>query len=234
MGFVISGTTEDGTYLPARDVDAGAGSPVVAAMPLHWSRLFSVTGTVSNVLKEPLWYAAKWGGFHDQNQNSRPDQQVEWDSGNNGVPDNYFYVANPADLWENLDRAFSLVLIRQGTAGAVATVTQEVQQEDVVVRAAFESFSQSNPSIFSWIGHMESYMPYGGCAGSDNATCRSLDGCTWNNAAGTCSGNIYSFQLVANRNAITGAQSILCRCPLHRESLRRCGRHVGGYRVYSS
>jgi type IV pilus assembly protein PilY1 len=205
MGFVISGTDADGTYLPVRDVDrcsgacTGTNSAVFNNMPLHWSRLFNLGGTVSNVLHEPLWYAAKWGGFHDRNQNGRPDQQAEWDVDGDGVPDNYFYVANPSDLWEALDRAFSLVLQRQGSAGAVATVTQEVQQEDVVVRAAFESYAQSNPSIFSWAGHMESFSPYNGCAGSDNATCRSLSGCTWNNAAGTCSGSIYSFQLTANQ-----------------------------------
>ena len=213
--------------MPVRNNHTPAGGaqsvPVVSSMPLGWTKEFSVSGSQAGLLKPPLEIAAKWGGFHDQNQNGRPDQQVEWDSDNDGVPDNYFYVANPAELWEYLDRAFSLVLQRQGTAGAVATVTQEVQQEDVVVRAAFESFSQTNPSIFSWIGHMESYIPYAGCAGSDNATCRGLGGCTWNNAASTCSGNIYSFQWSQNH------QSILCRCPLHRGSLRRCGQHVGGY-----
>ena len=135
---------------------------------------------------------------------------MEWDSDNDGVPDNYFYVANPAELWDSLDRAFSLVLQRQGTAGAVATVTQEVQQEDVVVRAAFESFSQTNPSIFSWIGHMESYIPYAGCAGSDNATCRGLSRVHLEQCGQHLQWKHLQFSMEPE------PQSILCRCPLHR------------------
>lgn len=59
-------------------------------------------------LENPLWYAAKWGGFEDAvgGTSDVPDSQAEWDSRNNltgeydpdGVPDNFFLVSNPSTL----------------------------------------------------------------------------------------------------------------------------------------
>ena len=62
-------------------------------------RTFSAGPTTSaGVLKDPLWYAAKWGGFKDANANNLPDLASEWDEDNNGVPDNYFLVTNALTL----------------------------------------------------------------------------------------------------------------------------------------
>lgn len=68
LGFVISGTTADGLYLPVKDKDVPSPadsdtSPVVAGMPLTWSKTFNVAGNPAQTLKNPLWYAAKWGGI---------------------------------------------------------------------------------------------------------------------------------------------------------------------------
>jgi type IV pilus assembly protein PilY1 len=65
LGFVISGTTEDGTYIVVKDADSGGGSPI-ATLGTQWEKVFTVTGVASaKLLKDPLWYAAKWGGFRD-------------------------------------------------------------------------------------------------------------------------------------------------------------------------
>ena len=56
------------------------------------------------MLKDPLWYAAKWGGFEDSNNNDLPDLQAEWDENGDGVPDNYFLVTNALKLSEQLER----------------------------------------------------------------------------------------------------------------------------------
>lgn len=39
------------------------------------------------LLEPPLWYAAKYGGFRDANDNLQPDLRSEWDSDGDGHPD---------------------------------------------------------------------------------------------------------------------------------------------------
>ncbi len=107
LGFTISGTTEDGTWLVVKDKDVpdtadGDTPSVVAGMPLTWQKDFTVTGSTAGQLKPPLWYAAKWGGFDDMNGNDLPDLPSEWDKDGNGIPDTYFYVVNPTKIEEGV------------------------------------------------------------------------------------------------------------------------------------
>jgi type IV pilus assembly protein PilY1 len=159
------------------------------------------SGTAAaSYLKTPLWYAAKWGSFNDVDNNNLPNRSEEWDKNGDGVPDNYFEVKNPGELFNSLDKAFSQVLLREGTAGAVATVTQEVHQGDIVVRAAFESYDLADPSIYTWWGHLESYQPYSGCSGfGASSDCNSTAGCTWDSGSGSCNGTVYSFQIYPSK-----------------------------------
>ena len=86
MGYAISGTTADGTYLVVRDRDTAAGqdqdyfldSPNIAGdLPLASVLTFSPgAGTAAGLLDDPLWYAAKWGGFVDSNT-QRPAGRAE-------------------------------------------------------------------------------------------------------------------------------------------------------------
>lgn len=87
LGYVISGTTKDGTYLEVRDSDTGTGvSDDVGTdkdyyldtppgedpggawkdnthLPLTTTRIFypGTGAATASLLKNPLWYAAKWG-----------------------------------------------------------------------------------------------------------------------------------------------------------------------------
>lgn len=202
LGFVISGTSEDGLYLPVKDKDVpnpadSDTSSVVAGMPLTWTKTFTVSANPARTLKNPLWYAAKWGGFEDLNGNQVPDLQNEWDKDGDGTPDNYFFVANPLELEKKLEKAMLDILNKAGSAGAVATVTQEVLGQDLVLRGAFTAYDD-NPNIFAWRGHLEAYWPYDGCIDfTDNVTCTSHAGCEWSH--GQCSGTLYSFQKTPNK-----------------------------------
>ncbi|MEJ5347418.1 MAG: PilC/PilY family type IV pilus protein [Desulfosoma sp.] len=204
LGFVISGTDRDGLYLVVKDKDvpnsADSNTPAaVAGMPLTWEKEFTVTGNASQILKNPLWYAAKWGGFDDLNGNRMPDDNNtnEWDKDQNGVPDNYFFVDNPLELEKKLEKAMLAILTKAGSAGAVATVTQEVLGQDLVIRGAFTAY-EDNPNIYAWKGHLEAYWPYDGCKDfTDNATCNSYSGCQW--YLGQCRGSLYSFQKSLNK-----------------------------------
>jgi type IV pilus assembly protein PilY1 len=87
MGYVISGTSADGSYLVVRDSDTsgseryqyglspapdwftGGNGSTTGTLPLADTRTFSPSANASNEAKfipnGPLWYAAKWGGFPD-------------------------------------------------------------------------------------------------------------------------------------------------------------------------
>ena len=96
LGYVISGTDRDGIYFEVRDHDTATvndpdyfldtpdafnGTPPApnsgadswkdgVALPLVHKRTFNPGSTPgAEVLKDPLWYAAKWGGFQDQDKN---------------------------------------------------------------------------------------------------------------------------------------------------------------------
>lgn len=131
LGYVISGTSRDGVYLEVRDRDSAqatsvyrlntpaglwAGECDVATPPAACNdgltftntRTFTpaAAGTTALQLKDPLWFAAKYGGFRDSNNNGDPDLVTEWDADLDGVPDNYFLVTNALNLREQLGRAF--------------------------------------------------------------------------------------------------------------------------------
>ena len=205
LGFVISGTSEDGAYYVVKDNDVSAADTdtpaLVANLPKTWSKTFTATGNVADVLHDPLWYAAKWGGFIDTDGSKKPDRAKKWDKDNDGVPDNYFFVANPLKLYEQMEKAFIAILSRGGSAGAVATVTQEVQGQDMLVRGAFTSY-EDNPREFVWKGHLEVYWPYEGCSEyTDDNSCEHFSGCTWSSGTpGSCSGWIYAFQKPENQD----------------------------------
>ncbi|MCK4824286.1 hypothetical protein KA005_51515, partial [bacterium] len=131
VGYIISGTTADGTYLEVRDVDTGSVSDPDyfldtppgetpggnwtdgVALPLITTRTFTVGATpAAELLKNPLWYAAKWGGFNDLDDDGTPNTQNEWDEDGDGVPDTYFYVVNPLKLEHQLNKTFTDILSR--------------------------------------------------------------------------------------------------------------------------
>jgi len=140
MGYVISGTTEDGIYLEVRDHGSGdhvyrfntpagesagfcnVSTPPASCngLPLTASRTFSAGSSGSaTVLPDPLWFAAKYGGFNDHNLNGVPDDG-EWDVDLDGNPDNYFLVTNAGRLRAELDKAFDQIILDASPTGGVA------------------------------------------------------------------------------------------------------------------
>lgn len=159
LGFVISGTTADGIYLPVRDRDTAEGSDrdyfldtpntIGVALPLTYTGSFSpgTTGGAS-VLKDPLWYAAKWGGFEDANANKLPNG-AEWDADSNGVPDNYFLVTNALTLSQQLRSAFEEIIARVSSASSASVNSGSVSSDTRIYQARFNSGS--------WTGQLLAY-----------------------------------------------------------------------------
>ncbi|MGA9422334.1 MAG: PilC/PilY family type IV pilus protein, partial [Rhodanobacteraceae bacterium] len=152
IGYVISGSDADGVYLEVRDKDTGASAdprfrldtpdgfsagqcsipgsnnpntscPTDPSLPLTHARVFGVGTTApATVLKDPLWFAAKYGGFKDENGNGVPDEG-EWDKDVTGTPDNYFLVTNALGLKDQLKKAFDAIIAESTPTASVATST---------------------------------------------------------------------------------------------------------------
>lgn len=130
MGYVISGTDQDGMYLEVRDKDTGSvyyalntppsrapgycvnrsSDAECANLPLTASRTFtpSSTGSSGSFLKDPLWYAAKYG------MPGRDPASVV------GDPDNYFLVTNATTLKAQMTKAFNDILQNTNSVTAVS------------------------------------------------------------------------------------------------------------------
>lgn len=162
LGYVISGTTEDGVYLELTDKDvAGQGNSnndilyfldtPTGQLPgqrdnstklslTSASRTFTVGATsTATLLKSPLYYAAKWGSFTDKNNNNIPDLSKEWDKDLNGVPDNFFLVSNPLQLKTQLKAAFQNILARTASAASAAINSGSLNASTQLYQAKFNS-----------------------------------------------------------------------------------------------
>jgi type IV pilus assembly protein PilY1 len=151
MGYIISGTTADGVYLEVRDVGgpgtpwdlntppgatagqcalAGALStpPCNQALPLTAERTFTPSAAAATALnlKDPLWFAAKYGGFRESSGGNNLPDGTEWDSDGDGTPDNYFLVTNPLELREQLGNAFDSILEDDKPAGGLANTGSRI------------------------------------------------------------------------------------------------------------
>jgi len=168
IGYIISGTNADGTYLVVRDVDTAEGSDVNyyldtpqhegAALPLTSTTSFTVgTTTGASLLQNPLWYAAKWGGFEDINNNNMPDDPNEWDKDNDGVPDNYFYVQNPLRLEEQLNKSFSAILRKAASGSAVSVLATKGEGEGTLIQAYFKPkiTDETGLNDITWAGYLQ-------------------------------------------------------------------------------
>ncbi len=174
FGYVISGTTQDGfhahsgihgyTYSDPATIVSGSkctsGCQVAdSASTAH----YTLGSSPASLLKDPLWYASKWGGFLDSNGNNIPDLQSEWDSvhnddgsaGPDGIPDNYFYASNPTQLENSLNRAFLAILQRTSSGTAAAVVSNNVSGEGALFQAYYEPQRQDNlGNTVDWIGSL--------------------------------------------------------------------------------
>ena len=142
FGYIISGTDLDGFHAKSgingytRNV---AGSPScnncqVGDPPSSWT--FGLGGGTAELLREPLFYAAKWGGY-DRNRNF-PDDPRSWDTAGDGLPDNYFFAVDPAQLFVSLRRAFQQVVDAIETT-TLETTSTRLETGSLVYQAGFDT-----------------------------------------------------------------------------------------------
>ncbi len=167
LGFILSGTKDDGTYLVVRDKSVAAGESLPNSLPFNWSHTFTVTGSNTGVLKDPLWYAAKWGGFQDKNGNNVPDLKSEWakDCTETDVtkcnPDNYYLVVNPLKLEGQLEKAFNDILNRVSSGTAASILNNSEGSGANLLQAVFYPKKPfDNGTEANWIGEMQNLWYY--------------------------------------------------------------------------
>ena len=186
FGFIISGTTQDGFHAYSgikggNFVDASGVPGCVDCRALSeaggqrgaQSHTFTVsTSTTADLLENPLFYAAKWGGFIDSDNNKKPNLGKEWDvrdshgrltadangdtiPDGDGVPDNYFFVSNPAALEDALTAVFDIIIERISSGTAAAVVSNNQEGVGAVFQAVFDpvkSDSTAAQNKVEWIG----------------------------------------------------------------------------------
>ena len=159
LGFVISGTTEDGVYLPVKDKDVegpdGDTPPEVAGLGTTWTKTFTVSGTTAEVLKDPLWYAAKWGGFTDMDGSRTPNLPQEWDKDNDGNPDTYYFVSNPLELEKKLESAILDILKRASSGTAASVLSTSTRGAVSMLQAFFTPKYVTVDKELTWTGHLQ-------------------------------------------------------------------------------
>ncbi|WP_265645367.1 pilus assembly protein [Verminephrobacter aporrectodeae] len=97
---------------------------------------FHMVGEANALIKEPLWYAGKYGSFKSSVKNAdgtystvdMPSTQLDWDSikadgndGSDGIPDGYFLARRPELLEAQLHKALNVVAKTSSAAPAVAS-----------------------------------------------------------------------------------------------------------------
>ena len=209
LGYVISGTTADGTYIVDRDKDTKAGFDVDYEfdtppgtepedghetndnldLPQTSFRKFTPSSAASGeFLESPLWYAAKYGGYSDRN-NDGEIQISEWDSNHDGIPDNYFLITNPSTLIQQLSIALGRI-IADSTPAVAATLDNSSFNE--LTRLFKVEFDPAN-----WSGHLLAF------ALNDNGTPKvdgtAKDGALWDaadaiDAQGSSGRNIMTYK----------------------------------------
>ncbi len=181
FGYIISGTTNDGVFMDVKnrlhtdagDVDyyldtPGACGPNTGVADMCWqdgtflpairTRTFTLdtSAGAATLLKNPLWYAAKYGNFTDTDSGTLtnvPDAQDEWDEDGDGNPDAYFYVQNPLELENKLGESFLSILAEVSSGSAASVISQTRSGEGAVYQAIFyPEFKDDLGNNISWPG----------------------------------------------------------------------------------
>jgi len=124
---------------------------------------YDIVGSSTGTLQDPLFYAAKYGGYTpvDDNQGGTsigPNLLSEWDARTSdgtptetgdGMPDNYFLVSNPSALEASLVRALNDILAKTSSGTAAAVVANAREGEGAIYQALYEPIRGTD---VKWIG----------------------------------------------------------------------------------
>lgn len=138
FGYVLSGTNIDGPHFHSGILGFSYTNPVsnvvecnncqVGAAPT--TQNYTLSGAAGASLKDPLYYAAKWGAIPDPGVadiakfDLKGKKDALGNDGPDGIPDNFFSVANPAKLAEQLESLFVNIVDGSASSSAAASTTR--------------------------------------------------------------------------------------------------------------
>jgi len=145
------------------------------------SHTFNIAASSARELESPLFYAAKYGGFSEIRDDTEsaeltdiPDEVDEWDRFNNitgeeapdGLPDNYFFVINPEELFTSLERSLLKILSEKESANtAIGNFANADGDSNLVVQGFYQELRRdetntpgSEPKEVAWTGELISYF----------------------------------------------------------------------------
>jgi len=155
FGYIISGTSDDGFkvhsgingYIQGTGMYCDTATKCTCLAPSSSSgactnasktaQPYTLGGSSADKLKDPLYYAAKWGGYA-KTVGDTPTA-LELDAIAKSTPDNYFYATDPRALKENLNSAFSGAVKSSGTAATVAANSTQLNEKTYIYQARFNS-----------------------------------------------------------------------------------------------
>ena len=133
--------------------------------------VYDMVGVGGDDLKDPLWYAAKYGGLalgtSTYTLGSTPTLSM-WDAkgtdgsiGADGIPDNFFYAVDPTQLEKSLSQVFETILKAGGAAPAATSAKTNVG--GFVYQSAFDIKAKTDLADAQAGGKFErfSFLPDG-------------------------------------------------------------------------
>src|SRR5690606_30221636 len=105
------------------------------------TKTFSVGASTAQVLKDPLYYAAKWGGYSFDEEKKALEDSVSLDQmvADRDVFNSYFYATDPWDLEESLRALFARAAEGIGVASSAATNSTRLTEGSTLYQASFDS-----------------------------------------------------------------------------------------------
>ncbi|SDB02687.1 type IV pilus assembly protein PilY1 [Desulfonatronum thiosulfatophilum] len=152
FGYVISGTTLDGFQVHSgiNGYNRSSGSDVPGCSHCQYndpatSYTYTLGPSTAQSLREPLYYAAKWGGYNKSK--NFPTDPTSWDSTGDGLPDNYYYAIDPSKLADDLENIFKEVVETTGSAASVVANSVRLDTGTYVYQARFRTSDWSGELI---------------------------------------------------------------------------------------
>lgn len=176
FGYIIGGTTDDGFHAHSginaytyddpnvllSDCSAGCNLGAITG------QTYSIGTASASPLKDPLWYAAKWGGFTDIDGNNEPSNTLEFDaiinstgaSGSDSIPDNYFLSQDPSQIETQLNKVLSQISNRRAAGTAAAVITNTVTSTSLVAQGLYqpEIKSVDQTQTVQWGGYLHTLL----------------------------------------------------------------------------
>lgn len=164
-------TSVDGNNVRGPTTARVNGPPVVEAVYSPVVSKFNMVGAGTAIVKDPLWYAAKYGSFTSSIRNSdgtysevlAPSSVSSWDkkladgsAGSDGVPDAYFLARRPDLLEQQLRQALDSLAKNSNAAPAVSSsqlITEGLKYvakfDSTTVEGNIEAYKVDNLGYFS-------------------------------------------------------------------------------------